>query len=88
MKFEELPSGDGYADIVFFPKRGTKLPALVIELKWNKTVEGAISQIKKRRYYEAFKDFGGEILLVGINYDREAGENKRHHTCVIENYHF
>ena len=41
LKFEELPSGDGYADIVYFPKRTSRLPALVVELKWNKSAEGA-----------------------------------------------
>ena len=84
LKFEELPSGDGYADIVYFPKRASRVPVLVVELKWNKSAEGAIAQIKDKRYFDAFKDYGGEILLVGINYDREAGGEKRKHTCVIE----
>lgn len=84
LKFEELPSGDGYADIVYFPKRASRLPALVIELKWNKSAEGAIAQIKEKRYFEALKDYGGDILLVGISYDREARGDKRKHTCVIE----
>lgn len=84
LKFEELPSGDGYADIVFFPKRTSRMPVLVIELKWNKSAEGAIAQIRKNRYFDALKDYGGEILLVGISYDRESGGDKRKHTCVIE----
>lgn len=84
LKFEELPSGDGYADIVYFPKRASRIPVLVVELKWNKSAEGAIAQIKNKRYFDAFKDYGGEILLVGINYDREAKGEKRKHTCVIE----
>ena len=60
------------------------MPALVIELKWNKSAQGAIAQIKDKRYFEALKGYGGDILLVGISYDREAGGNKRKHTCVIE----
>ena len=84
LKFEELPSGDGYADIVYLPKRASRVPALVIELKWNKSAEGAIAQIKDKRYFDALKDYGGEILLVGINYDREARGEKRKHICVIE----
>lgn len=60
------------------------MPALVIELKWNKSAEGAIAQIREKRYFDVLKDYGGDILLVGISYDREAGENKRKHTCVIE----
>lgn len=84
LKFEELPSGDGYADIVYLPKRTSRMPVLVIELKWNKSAEGAIAQIREKRYYEALKGYGGDILLVGISYDRDAGEEKRKHTCVIE----
>ena len=69
LKFEELPSGNGYADIVYFPKKTSNLPALVVEMKWDKSAEGAITQIKKRNYPAAIKEFCGEILLVGINYD-------------------
>lgn len=86
LKFEELPAGDGYADIVYLPKRNSGLPALVVELKWNKTAEGAIDQIKRRRYYEALQGYGSKVLLVGINYDKEAGAGRRHHHCVIEEY--
>lgn len=84
--FEELPAGDGYADVVYLPKKDSMLPALLIELKWNKTAEGAIKQIKDRHYPAAVQEYGGEILLVGINYDKEAPAGKRKHTCVIEKY--
>ncbi len=85
LKFEELPAGDGYADIVYLPKKDSPLPVLVIELKWNKSAEGAIEQIKDRRYPDALKDYGGEILLVGINYSKDAPAGNRKHTCRIEN---
>ena len=65
--FEELPAGSGYADIVYLPKKDSMLPALVIELKWNQSAEGAIAQIRKRRYPEAVRGYGGDILLVGIS---------------------
>lgn len=84
VKFEELPAGDGYADIVYIPKADSMLPALVIEMKWNKSAEGAIAQIKKKHYPDAIKDLGCEILLVGINYDKDAPAGERKHTCVIE----
>ena len=84
LKFEELPSGDGYADIVYFPKRASRMPALIIELKWNKSAEGAIAQIKDKRYVDGLKDYGGDILLVAINYDKDAKDRKRKHTCIIE----
>lgn len=83
---EELPAGAGYADMIYLPKRGSRLPALVIELKWNQTAKGAIEQIKDRHYPDAIREYGGEILMVGINYDRGAPAGKRRHTCVIEKW--
>lgn len=79
---EELPSGHGYADIVFRPKRESRLPAILVELKWNKTAKSAIHQIKDRDYPHALQSYGGDILLVGINYD----EKSKKHTCQIEKY--
>lgn len=79
---DELPSGHGYADIAFVPKRALSLPVILIELKWNKTDTGAIRQIKEKDYPQVFNDFGGEILLVGINYDAKS----KKHTCKIEKY--
>jgi len=84
LKFEELPAGDGYADIVYLPRKMSSVPALVIELKWNQDAEGAIAQIREKRYPEALKGYGGEVLLVGIGYDKDAGEGKRKHSCRIE----
>ncbi len=80
LKVEELPSGRGIADVVYLPKRRSLLPVLVIELKWNKSSEGAVEQIRKRNYPAALNDYGGEIALVGINYDTKTKE----HSCVIE----
>nr|WP_296467559.1 AAA family ATPase [uncultured Acetatifactor sp.] len=76
----ELPSGKGYADVVYLPKRNTDHPALVVELKWNESAQGAIAQIKDRRYASWIADYTGDILLVGINYDKKSKE----HACVIE----
>lgn len=78
----ELPSGNGFADIIFLPRKFSNKPALVIELKWNQFAEGAIRQIKSKKYTQAIEAYGGEILLVRINYDK----NSRKHECVIENY--
>lgn len=33
VQFEELPGGEGYADVVYLPKRNSAYPVLVIELK-------------------------------------------------------
>ena len=82
IKIEELPSGHGYADVVFVPKKASSMPVILIELKWNKTNEGAIEQIKNRDYPHGLKDYGGDILMVGISYD----EKSKKHTCKIEKY--
>lgn len=77
----ELPTGKGYADICFIPRKlYADKPAVVIELKWEKSAEGAIAQIKNKEYVEALKDYHGNLLLAGINYDKKEKE----HTCVIE----
>ena len=81
-KVEELPSGHGIADVVFLPRRRSTLPAMIVELKWNKDAEGAIKQIKDRNYPKILTNYGGQIVLVGINYD----EDTKTHTCVIEEY--
>lgn len=78
----ELPSGKGFADVVYLPGRDVNRPALLVELKWNKSAEGAIRQIKKKEYASWIQGYAGDILLVGINYDKR---NKKH-TCCIENF--
>ena len=70
----------GIADVVYLPKHNSMLPALVVELKWNKSSEGAIQQIKERDYPAVLKDYGGEIVLVGISYEMK----KKVHSCMIE----
>ena len=81
-RVEEMPTGHGIADVIFLPKRRSQLPAMIVELKWNKTAEGAIAQIKDRNYPAALKEYGGEIVLVGVNYDVKTKE----HTCRIEKF--
>ena len=62
------------------PKKRSRLPAMAIELKWNKTSEGAIAQMKDRNYPAVLKAYGGDVILVGINYS----EKTNRHTCRIE----
>lgn len=78
----ELPGGRGFADIVYLPLRNSDRPALLIELKWNKSAQGAVSQIKNRNYADWIVNYTGDILLVGINYDKK----KDTHECIIEKY--
>ncbi len=78
----EFPAGKGFADIVFLPLPHTGKPAMVVELKYGVTVDAAIQQIKDRQYMQSLEGYSGEILLVGINYDRDHPDKP--HSCVIE----
>lgn len=84
VRLEELPAGVGVADVVYLPKRDSPYPALVVELKWNQSAQSAIAQIRDRQYPDVLKGFDGEVLLVGISYDRDARAGERKHHCVIE----
>ena len=75
----EMTAGKGFADVVFVPFK-SDLPAMVIELKSNKTAESGLNQIKDKMYYESLNLYRGNMLLVGINYD----ESTKEHSCVIE----
>ena len=82
----EMSSGKGFADFVFIPRANAGYrPAMVVELKYNQSADTAIRQIKEKRYQGALADYRDRILLVGINYDAE-GKDKKHHTCVIEEW--
>ena len=77
----ELATGKGFADIVLMPRKNVDSPAIVLELKCNQNVDAAIDQIKRKQYPAKVAQYSGDLLLVGINYDRKA----KTHTCRIEN---
>lgn len=80
----ELPTGKGFADIVLLPRKNAgSRPAIVIELKYDKSADTAIRQIKEKRYAGRLQGYTEKILLVGINYDKES----KKHDCIIEEYH-
>ena len=82
----EFPKGKGFADIVYLPRSGTPrtLTPIIIELKWDKTAETALKQIKERRY-DGLAHGYPSALLVGISYEKDRKkEGYKHHTCVIE----
>ena len=79
----ELPRGRGFADICFIPRKiYMDKPAVVIELKWDKSAEGAIQKIKDKQYIDALKDYYGNLLLAGIDYDKKT----KQHSCIIEKW--
>jgi hypothetical protein len=79
----ELPTGKGFADLVFLPRPfHPEKPAVLIELKWDDGADTAIGQIKRKEYPAALKDYQGNLLLVGVSY----AKNTRIHECVIERH--
>lgn len=73
MLIQEMPSGEGFADIMFIPKYGTDpkmYPPMIIELKWDDSPDTAIRQIRSKKYYEQLKEYD-RVLLVGISYDKK-----------------
>ena len=79
----EFPCGKGFADLVYLPLPDhPDCPAIIVELKWNKSADAAIAQIKNRQYPESLKGFAGEMLLVGIDYDKKTKE----HQCMIQTF--
>lgn len=78
----ELPTGKGFADLVLLPRKNVDTPAIVLELKYNRDADSAIDQIHRRQYPAKVAQHTGDLLLVGINYDRE----KKTHECQIERW--
>lgn len=76
----EMPAGKGFADICLIPRQlHADKPAAIIELKRDRSARGAIEQIREKEYVKALEGYKGNLLLVGINYDKE-----KKHTCRIE----
>ena len=44
--------------------------------------ENSLSQIKDKKYSDSILNYTGDILLVGINYDKDS----KKHECMIEKY--
>ena len=78
----EYPTGEGYADLVLIPRKNVDSPALVIELKYDKGTKAAINQIKEKNYPQKISEYTGDILLVGVNYDKKT----KQHQCQIERW--
>lgn len=80
MIHREYATGKGYADIEMIPRRNISKPAIVVELKYNNSADAAIEQIKRKEYPAKIAEYCGDIIVVGINYDKES----KTHTCKIE----
>ena len=76
----EFQTGKGFADLVLIPRKNVSTPAIIVELKYNNAVDTAIDQIHERRYPEKVAQYMGDIILVGISFDKKT----KTHQCKIE----
>jgi hypothetical protein len=76
----ELATGKGFADLVMIPRKNVCRPAIILELKYNHDADTAIDQILRKQYPAKVAEYCGELLLVGINYDKK----DKTHQCNIE----
>ncbi|MCF0186406.1 MAG: AAA family ATPase [Bacteroidaceae bacterium] len=76
----EMPTGKGFADLVFVPWRNVNLPAIVVELKWKQDAKTALDQIRERDYPTSLKEYAGEVIICGISYDKKS----KVHSCIID----
>ena len=82
----ELDTGKGYAHLAYIPKE-PKYPAMLIEFKYEKDADTAISQIHRQNYPDRLELYKGNLILIGINYDRTVSNESvefKHHSCEIE----
>lgn len=81
-------SGAETCDLVYLPApKHPDKPALLIELKYDKTIKTAADQIREKNYPQKLEHYKDNILLVSINYDKDVGSNDvlyKHHSCRIE----
>ena len=85
--FPEVDTGRGYADLIYIPKRPIH-PALLVELKYNQNADTALEQILRQKYPSRLEHYKGNLILVGISYDRSAdpaAPNFKHHSCKMLN---
>lgn len=82
----EPDTGRGYADLAFIPVK-PDIPAILIEFKYGKDADTAIARIHRQKYPDRLELYKGNLILVGINYDRTVSNDRvefRHHSCKIE----
>jgi len=81
----ELDTGKGFAELTFIPKK-PDIPAMLVEFKYEKTAVTAMTQIINRNYPDRLHLYKGNLILVGINYDKTVSSTDieyKHHSCEI-----
>ncbi len=74
--FREFASGKGFADMVFLPLKQSPYPAIVVELKYDKSAQGAIAQIKNKQYHLKLRGLSNQVVLLGINFNKKSKKHE------------
>ena len=62
-------------------------PALLIELKYDKSLETAIDQIRTKNYPQKLEHYKDNMLIISINYEKDTSSKDvsyKHHSCRID----
>ncbi len=78
----EMTAGKGFADVVYIPVHpgDPEKPAMIMELKKKGSAQGALDQIREKKYFDSLEHYQGRLLFVGIEYD----EKDKTHTAKLE----
>ena len=79
----DAASSHGYADVVLIPtKPKTQYIPTIFELKLDESVDSAIRQVEKKKYFEIkdLQNYHGDVLAVAVRYDRKA----KKHVCSMK----
>ena len=74
LRFEEN-AGKGIADCMMIPRQQGD-PGIILELKYNGSVQNALEQIVEKNYVKKMPDYVKTTILVGINYNKKTKKHE------------
>ncbi len=81
---QELDTGKGYADLVYIPSpKYADKPVILIELKYEKDAQTAVDQIRQQNYPANLEHYKGNIIIVGISYNREISNTATNLSTIV-----
>ena len=72
--FEEN-SGKGIADCIMIPRNFVD-PGIILELKYNGSVEDALDQIERKNYIKKMPSYVKTTIFVGVNYNKKTKKHE------------
>ena len=85
LPIKEFPSNQKRIDFLLLPV-SNRDTAIIIELKYEKCEEEAVEQIKERNYGIDLTPYKKNMVIVGLNYNKDAENDEDRFECTIEDY--